>query len=346
MKHPRAFISHAHADKARFVTPFAAALRNPGAVAVWVDEWEMKLGDSLVEKIFGEGLQAANVIAVVSNHSISSKWVREELNYATVRRIKGKARILPVILDELGEGQIPEVVEHLLWHRVPNPPDDPANIRAAAERVAAAIHGQSHPDKPALAPMPAYALVGEESAQIYGLGKFGSYVLASICQRMMETGEYGVKRFPITPKIKEVIQQLKDSHGPEVVARAFDRLENQDMVLRSISFAGKHDPHAVTEFGVNSFIESHFSEDEIRTLCGRVAAFLFNGVGSNSNVDIFGQFKDTPLLLVDYALRDMENFGCLKIEIYSIGTIRGQIVFHTPNMGVLEQYIEERSDEP
>ena len=340
MKQPRAFISHAHADKARFVRPFAAALRNPGAVAVWVDEWEMKLGDSLVEKICGEGLQAANVIAVVSNHSISSKWVREELNIATVRRIKGKARILPVILDELGEDQIPEVVEHLLWHRVPNPPDDPANIRAATEKVAAAIHGQSHPDKPALAPMPAYALVGEESPQIPGLDKFASHVLASVCECLMDDGDHGygpIEWFEINEKAAGVLQELKEKHGAETVAEAFDILDHEGMVVRTQHFGW--DPHGVTTYGFDAFVESHTPEEELRALCGKVAAFCCNHA-DDSAAHIYTEFKDVPRMLVIYALRDMEREGGVRIAgLWD----RGPGIY-IDNKGVLKRYIRNHSD--
>jgi len=37
---PRAFVSHATEDKARFVTQFATALR-AGGIDAWVDEWEI-----------------------------------------------------------------------------------------------------------------------------------------------------------------------------------------------------------------------------------------------------------------------------------------------------------------
>ena len=45
---------HASEDKERFVLEFASKLRQNG-VDAWVDKWEMKLGDSLVHKIFEEG---------------------------------------------------------------------------------------------------------------------------------------------------------------------------------------------------------------------------------------------------------------------------------------------------
>ena len=78
--HPKAFISHSSLDKTRFIIPFAKKLLEDG-VDAWVDKWEILLGDSLVEKIFNEGMEQSNyVIVVVSKNSVNSQWVKEEIN--------------------------------------------------------------------------------------------------------------------------------------------------------------------------------------------------------------------------------------------------------------------------
>ena len=53
---PKAFISHAHEDKERFVDNFASLLRQHG-IDAWYDNWEIGPGDSLVKKIFDDILQ-------------------------------------------------------------------------------------------------------------------------------------------------------------------------------------------------------------------------------------------------------------------------------------------------
>jgi hypothetical protein len=62
--HPKVFLSHASEDKGRFVLDFARQLRENG-VDVWLDQWEMKPGDSLVDKIFDEGLKDASAVIIV-----------------------------------------------------------------------------------------------------------------------------------------------------------------------------------------------------------------------------------------------------------------------------------------
>lgn len=58
---PRVFVSHASEDKERFVNGFATRLRANG-VDAWLDKWEMLPGDSLVGKIFEEGLKDAQAV--------------------------------------------------------------------------------------------------------------------------------------------------------------------------------------------------------------------------------------------------------------------------------------------
>jgi hypothetical protein len=71
MKAPKVFLSHASEDKERFVIPFATSLRQIG-IEVWLDKWEILPGDSLVDKLFEEGLKEADAfLVVVSAASIS-----------------------------------------------------------------------------------------------------------------------------------------------------------------------------------------------------------------------------------------------------------------------------------
>src|SRR6185437_15157543 len=60
---PRVFLSHASEDKERFVIRFAERLVERG-VDVWLDKWEILPGDSLVDKIFEEGLAKASAVIV------------------------------------------------------------------------------------------------------------------------------------------------------------------------------------------------------------------------------------------------------------------------------------------
>ena len=94
------FLSHNHADK-DFVRRIGLRLQRRG-VDVWIDEAEIRPGDSLIEKI-SEGLGGCEyVLAFLSNNSVNAPWVKKELSIAITREIKGKLyNVIPVVLDDV-----------------------------------------------------------------------------------------------------------------------------------------------------------------------------------------------------------------------------------------------------
>ncbi len=109
---PRAFISHASDDKERFVVPFAQGLRANG-IDAWLDKWEIKPGDSIVDKIFEVGIAKAKIfIVILSKNSIEKKWVKEELDAAIVARVSKQSRIIPIRLDDC---PVPEALRATAW---------------------------------------------------------------------------------------------------------------------------------------------------------------------------------------------------------------------------------------
>ncbi|MCM0614431.1 toll/interleukin-1 receptor domain-containing protein [Paenarthrobacter sp. TYUT067] len=114
---PKAFISHATEDKAAFVVPFATKLRERG-VDAWVDQWEIKAGESLVDRIFESGIKDASVfIVILSSTSAIKPWVRDEMDAGVMRRISGQAKVIPILLDDV---EVPISLQHTLYLSVPN----------------------------------------------------------------------------------------------------------------------------------------------------------------------------------------------------------------------------------
>jgi hypothetical protein len=178
---PRAFISHSSKDKDEFVLGFARRLRD-AAVNAWVDLWEMLPGDSLAQKIFEEGLGGTDaVIAVVSENSVGSRWVAEELNTAKVLQIEDEVRLIPVLLGSVDKDRVPMVLRSSVWVRV----EDPQSYDAELERVVAAIYGQT--DRPPLGEPPAYAT--SPLRTVSGLTRTDSVVLKILGDLAVEWGE-------------------------------------------------------------------------------------------------------------------------------------------------------------
>jgi hypothetical protein len=148
---PKVFISHATEDKEAFVIPFATKLREKG-VDAWVDQWEIKAGESLVARIFESGIKEASVfIVVLSSTSVAKPWVRDELDAGIMRRISGQAKVIPIVLDDV---DVPVSLQHTLYLSVPQ--DGPDRV---AEKTLQSIFEMD--SKPSLGVPPVYSTATE-----------------------------------------------------------------------------------------------------------------------------------------------------------------------------------------
>jgi hypothetical protein len=96
---PTVFLSHNWKDK-RFVRRLAKRLTKSGVV-IWLDEVELKIGDSLVHKISQAVAQADFVIAVISKNSTQSPWVTKEIGLGMSKEIGGRGTVvLPLRIDD------------------------------------------------------------------------------------------------------------------------------------------------------------------------------------------------------------------------------------------------------
>lgn len=104
---PKVFISYSHNDR-EFVERLAKNLAEK-QVLVWWDEWEIKVGDSLVQKI-QQGISSSSYLAVVlSPNSINSPWVQEELNAALIQQLnEQRVFVIPILLADC---QIPPFLQ-------------------------------------------------------------------------------------------------------------------------------------------------------------------------------------------------------------------------------------------
>lgn len=92
------FISHASEDKDAFVRPLANALMNEG-LDVWFDEFTLRIGDSLRQKI-DQGLANSRVgLVVLSPAFISKGWTNYELDGIVTRTVSGEQILLPIWHD-------------------------------------------------------------------------------------------------------------------------------------------------------------------------------------------------------------------------------------------------------
>lgn len=174
---PRVFLVHSSKDKARFVTGLAENLWSKG-VDVWLDQWKMLPGDSLVSKIFEEGLKHADaVVIVLSKTSVTRPWVREELNASVIRRIEDGTRLIPILIDDC---DVPEALRSTVWLRI----EDPKSYGEQLDGIVAAIF-ESRP-KSRVGTAPDYT---HESARLASLSMTESATLRAFGEIGVESGD-------------------------------------------------------------------------------------------------------------------------------------------------------------
>jgi len=105
------FLSHSHEDKV-----FARRLARDLSVhwlEVWLDEAEIRVGDSLLRKIAAAIDHVDYVVAIISDTSVKSKWVQLELDIAMNREIaERRVFVLPVLCTK---AQVPSFLRGKLY---------------------------------------------------------------------------------------------------------------------------------------------------------------------------------------------------------------------------------------
>ncbi len=286
---PRAFLSHASEDKADFAEPLARELASLG-ISPWLDKWEIRPGDSLVTKLFDEGVATVDaVIVIVSQYSAGKPWVRAELDAATVRRITENTTLIPVRLDE---ADMPAPLRMLVWHDAERTED---GIRRAARRIADTLHG--HDPRPAVAPPPAYT----SAVRIPGLTAADSALLTLLSEEAIAAGMLYVS-------------------WPDVMARAADQgldeaLAAESLVALEHRYYAKQEPlcagGAIVSVelmprGFNKVIDTIVQDAEAARQ--RIIASLVNEPpDSNTVVDDLAALTGTPRLFVLQFLRELQT---------------------------------------
>lgn len=89
------FISHASEDKEEVVRPLANALKDR-KLNVWYDEFELKIGDSLRQKIDKGVAKSKFGIIILSKNFIKKGWTNYELDGLISRSISNQQILLPI----------------------------------------------------------------------------------------------------------------------------------------------------------------------------------------------------------------------------------------------------------
>lgn len=292
IQNPKVFVSHASEDKQRFVRDFGKKLYANG-IQAWVDEWEIQTGDSLVDKIFSEGIgEAQAIVIVLSQHSINKPWVKKELNVSVVRQIEDKIKLIPVVIDDC---QVPESLRDTVWTRV----RDLENYEGELGKIVGAIYGQN--DRPALGTPPAYTQVVIDT--LSGLTKVDSIVLSLACQQVIETGWKQVNSGRFLEKAARLGIQ------PDDVIEALAILDNNGYVCLEREIGDfSHPDFEITTQGFDQYARAYI--DDYNDIFRSTLLQIINHDARENKA--IAQALNQPLMIVNHIFGVLEDQGHIK----------------------------------
>lgn len=93
------FISYSHENK-DFVDKLAMQLVHRN-VNVWLDRWELSIGDSIIDRVQEAVDGASALLVILSKASIASEWCKRELSSGFLRELEEKrVVVMPVLLED------------------------------------------------------------------------------------------------------------------------------------------------------------------------------------------------------------------------------------------------------
>lgn len=300
---PKVFISHASEDKDRFVMAFARRLREKG-IDAWLDKWEMLPGDSLIDKIFEEGIKNADaIIVIVSKNSVAKKWVREELNASVVQKINNGSLLIPVVIDEC---EVPEAMKTTLWSTI----RDLNNYDEEFNRIVSAIFGRR--DKPSLGTAPRYTTLSVE--QLPGLTAIDTLIIFRACE-MTLAGRRGYINVP------DLYQGMRDLQIPEEEFVESIHVLDESHWIEGIKVIGGQIPQfRMTEHGFDQYLRRIYPDYE--KVYDQVCLAILNE-GLTVNQEITARLAQ-PISVVDHVMEDLNSRGLINAQKFLGG---GQKVF-------------------
>ena len=298
---PKVFICHANKDKDDFVLDFATKLRSKG-IDAWVDIWEIYPGDSLVDKIFEEGITNAQaVIVVLSKYSVDQPWVREELNVSMVKKITESIKLIPVVIDDC---QVPECLQSTAWVVIKSL----ENYEEEVDRIVMSIFDQR--DKPPIGRPPTYSQT--EIDVLSGLTKVDSIVFKLSCEKAIENSHRHVN----TESILEQGSSL--DIPPEEFFEALEILDRKGYIKAGRNAGVRGIPFfSITSYGFDKYARVYIDNYD-SVLKSVVSQIVNHNKKDNSSISAS---LNQPQMIVDHFLEVLERKRLIKV-VRHLGTPR------------------------
>jgi len=315
MTPPKVFVSHASEDKERFVLGFAERLRQ-GGVDAWLDLWEMGPGDSLIDKIFDEGIKESDAfIIVLSAHSIEKPWVKQELDVACVNRINKGSKLIPVVLDNC---EVPQVLTSTIWEAIKNTDSYDAEFGRILDSIFGTVR------KPPLG-KPSAAYAGFHSvSSVKGVDAF---VYKEVCAEALRNESYRVS-------LKKIfLEEGNPQISSEELYESVEYLTGYGLFEPHKELSTKPDKVVITGSGFELFARENVPD--LKDAYNTIGLAVLNGSVSN----LFEAKKSCGFgeLLTEHVFRSLATGGHIKTAELINGDISVLSIFPTLRRTLVEE---------
>ena len=309
---PTVIICHASEDKNSFVIPFTYKLAEYG-VRSQVDEWELQQNDSIIEKIFTEGIKNASAFLIIlSNLSAHKPWVTEELRPGLIKRIAVHCKIVPVLIEN---AELPEVLNTGEWVKI----RDLDNYDREIQQIVRIIREDlAKPAAPIAAPAPTAFVAPSAPPSIVAPPKPLAQTVDSAIPGLSPSetialkisNEYAVEKGRTFINTSD-IRRMLEANGltPQVSNKSLDLLDEKGLIkaARIMGTAGV-EIFNVTPYGFEAYARAFIpGYDEL-------AFKMLNGLaneGLATNDDLASRFN-IPMSVVNFTLDVFETKNLIK----------------------------------
>lgn len=296
----RAFICHASEDKEAFAKPISFGLLARG-IDVWLDQWEMQAGDSLVQRIFEQGIRGSSaMIVLLSPRSIVKPWVNAELDVGVINRIEKSTKLIPVLIEKC---EVPMSLKAHYWVDV----ERDGGLERVAEKISDSILGVSA--KPPLAKPASSAYVRLE---VPGLRRSDEIAL----QLAYEAASAGHRAYLQVPELASLDTQSLLSE---------EALQESVEVLAHAGYLSPDQYDILYELPASVYLALAAANGvDVGQARLRVAAGILNQEMGN---DLFiAQELGLNVTLVEALLDEFKSHGFLQ----TVSPLSGEVFIHSP----------------
>jgi hypothetical protein len=209
------FISYSHADS-EFVNRFAALLLSYD-LNVWKDSKDIPIGGNIPKVIYQGIKDASHFCCIISNSSVMSTWVEEELSFAKIRQLGASAlTIIPILIDNI---EVPDYVQAYRYANLRDRNLSPNNVEVGRILAAFGIVPKGLPTHVILGPDREKLLASCRSLGL-ALFHFRDRLQPSVSLRSdfdKDVASYSASIYQSDRRLSQMYpESYKYAHGPDV----------------------------------------------------------------------------------------------------------------------------------